>query len=348
MNHIFRKLRKRLLDQKKVSRYLLYASGEIILVVVGILIALDLNNRNEERKSLARIESIFEKVLEELDSNIDETTVFFQANQHMDSLRYMVAMNKITLEDLKSYDSPDWNYIFELNKTYTSVSLTQKAYDQLMQNIDNIPQEYLALVDELSTLFETEKRRILEIQGLLYDALNENIRKRSELEFYQNKYNLILIANDKGFQDYILKDPRFKAETVHWMDAVRSQIDQVIIYREHALKCYDMISSKFGLESKEAKWKIDDEFIASFKGNYILSWGDTIEQTVKNGYPYLKWEGYTSDSGYMMHKVDETTYLYSYLYFNYRVKNDSVFIYSPRFNFDDKGWLATKILNDSL
>ena len=53
----------------------------------------------------------------------------------MDSLRYMVAMNKITLEDLKSYDSPDWNYIFELNKTYTSVSLTQKAYDHHKQEL---------------------------------------------------------------------------------------------------------------------------------------------------------------------------------------------------------------------
>jgi sensor domain CHASE-containing protein len=46
----FRKIRKKLLTENKFSKYLLYAIGEIILVVVGILIAVQLNNQNEFRK----------------------------------------------------------------------------------------------------------------------------------------------------------------------------------------------------------------------------------------------------------------------------------------------------------
>jgi hypothetical protein len=58
----FRKIRKALLDSGRISRYLLYAFGEILLVVVGILIALQINNWNEWRKE--RIQET--KVLTEL------------------------------------------------------------------------------------------------------------------------------------------------------------------------------------------------------------------------------------------------------------------------------------------
>lgn len=47
MLRFFRQLRKSLIEKKKVRTYLLYASGEILLVVIGILIALQVNNWNE-------------------------------------------------------------------------------------------------------------------------------------------------------------------------------------------------------------------------------------------------------------------------------------------------------------
>ena len=50
MIKFFRKIRQKLLSENKFSKYLLYAFGEIILVVIGILIALQINNWNENRK----------------------------------------------------------------------------------------------------------------------------------------------------------------------------------------------------------------------------------------------------------------------------------------------------------
>lgn len=49
MIKFFRKIRRRLLSENKVSKYLIYALGEIILVVIGILIALAINNANQKR-----------------------------------------------------------------------------------------------------------------------------------------------------------------------------------------------------------------------------------------------------------------------------------------------------------
>jgi len=49
MLRFFRTIRKKLIEQDNVRKYLLYAIGEILLVVIGILIALQVNNWNEER-----------------------------------------------------------------------------------------------------------------------------------------------------------------------------------------------------------------------------------------------------------------------------------------------------------
>ena len=52
MIKFFRNIRQRLLAENRVSRYFIYAIGEIVLVVIGILIALQINNWNEQRKLL--------------------------------------------------------------------------------------------------------------------------------------------------------------------------------------------------------------------------------------------------------------------------------------------------------
>ncbi|MGB5318748.1 DUF6090 family protein [Eudoraea sp.] len=56
MIKFFRRIRQQLLKENNLSKYLLYAIGEIVLVVIGILIALQINNWNQENK-----ESLVEK-----------------------------------------------------------------------------------------------------------------------------------------------------------------------------------------------------------------------------------------------------------------------------------------------
>jgi hypothetical protein len=59
MIKFFRKIRQKLLQQNKITQYLVYAVGEIFLVVIGILIALQVNNANQRRlDNIKRIEYI--------------------------------------------------------------------------------------------------------------------------------------------------------------------------------------------------------------------------------------------------------------------------------------------------
>jgi len=71
MIKFFRKIRQRLLTENKFSKYLLYAIGEIVLVVIGILIALQINNSNENRK----LKGAEIKLLQNFKTSIEADTV---------------------------------------------------------------------------------------------------------------------------------------------------------------------------------------------------------------------------------------------------------------------------------
>src|SRR6056297_3227687 len=66
MIKFFRKIRQTLLSDGKTGKYFKYAIGEIILVVIGILIALQINNWNEERKLQNEINTYLNQKLENL------------------------------------------------------------------------------------------------------------------------------------------------------------------------------------------------------------------------------------------------------------------------------------------
>ena len=57
MAKIFRKIRQKFIEEKKIKNYTLYAIGEILLVVIGILIALQINSVNQERQR-AKLEKV--------------------------------------------------------------------------------------------------------------------------------------------------------------------------------------------------------------------------------------------------------------------------------------------------
>jgi uncharacterized membrane protein YgaE (UPF0421/DUF939 family) len=62
MLRFFSKIRQRLLSDNKPSKYLLYAIGEIVLVVIGILIALQVNNLNTIRSEKQNLNKYLEKI----------------------------------------------------------------------------------------------------------------------------------------------------------------------------------------------------------------------------------------------------------------------------------------------
>jgi len=100
MINFFRKTRKQFADDNKPIKYMRYAIGEIILVVIGILIAFSLNNWNDNRKNKRKEKVILQKLKSEYISNLK------QLNQKI-SMRKDAAESSIWL--LKRFDLDDFN-----------------------------------------------------------------------------------------------------------------------------------------------------------------------------------------------------------------------------------------------
>ena len=69
MINVFRKIRKDMFKKKSFLSYILYAFGEIALIVVGILLALYLQNRNEEKKVNETVTNTINMLKDEIDTN---------------------------------------------------------------------------------------------------------------------------------------------------------------------------------------------------------------------------------------------------------------------------------------
>jgi hypothetical protein len=78
MFKFFKRVRQQLLSENRISKYLLYATGEIVLVVIGILIALQVNNWNEGRKLEMRNTENLASLSQELVANQKELTVHIE------------------------------------------------------------------------------------------------------------------------------------------------------------------------------------------------------------------------------------------------------------------------------
>jgi len=72
MINFFRRIRYNLMEKNKTSKYFKYAIGEILLVVIGILIALQINNWNEFRKERIQETAILKQLHSEFKSNIKQ------------------------------------------------------------------------------------------------------------------------------------------------------------------------------------------------------------------------------------------------------------------------------------
>jgi Family of unknown function (DUF6090) len=74
MIRVFRKLRADLVHEGKARNYLLYALGEIVLVIVGIVIALQVNNWNEERLEQRQVRRYAHALVNDLERDIEMVT----------------------------------------------------------------------------------------------------------------------------------------------------------------------------------------------------------------------------------------------------------------------------------
>ena len=190
----FRHIRKSMLSENKFSKYLLYAVGEILLVMIGILLALQVNNWNEDNQLEKVRQNYYTQLLEDLNA---ETV---NLHDRISVLEKSTASHEAFLE---VFDRTDLN-VLQLIEALTKVDLT---FQYLSFNTNTI--ETLEATGDIK-LIPTDIRKGLitlrRAQELLADVSEGN----------DNVYlNQLQKGGEKGFNSLVLrlhKNPTLQKE----------------------------------------------------------------------------------------------------------------------------------------
>lgn len=195
MSKIFRKIRQRLLLESKTTKYIKYAIGEIILVVIGILIALAINNYSQRKKELKKEQAYLKEI------NLD-----FKSNKtQLDSI---ISFNKVSLnagvrllEIFKLFDLKNP----ERNKTNEHVADSIRFYRPLIwRNKSFNPKNGTVEALLNSSSFDlikndTLRRYLISWKDVLGDYLEE---EKFAVNFLVNEYGpWIRENNEPDFED---------------------------------------------------------------------------------------------------------------------------------------------------
>lgn len=131
MARVFNSIRQRLLKENRLTRYLIYAVGEIVLVVLGILIALQINNNNDLRKARAREVNYLENIKSDLLANKEKVNAFIavRTNCISASERVIAKLDGDTITDWMAFNEDcisiyAWQRYYPINFTFKELMNT--------------------------------------------------------------------------------------------------------------------------------------------------------------------------------------------------------------------------------
>ncbi len=148
---LLRRIRKSLIESGSTRKYLLYAIGEIALVVIGILIALQINNWNEWRKDRETEEKILHEIIENLETNLARLDINI-ARGETDN-EYTDVVISFIEKEIPYSDTLDKFFPLALNAVDEGSFLSYVGYESLKNTGFEIIQNDL-LKKEIITLFE--------------------------------------------------------------------------------------------------------------------------------------------------------------------------------------------------
>lgn len=194
MIQFFRRIRQQLLSENKLSKYLLYAMGEIILVVIGILIALSINNWNEANKLQEEINVYFEQKL----VNLKEDKRFLEelAQFRLDASK----KSKLILD--KGLDSAD---VFEIISTTKFIFVEHRFTTTVKRNESSVTKYYWSKKEASINALEQQYMNLIELMTFEESRLN-TFSEEIELDlwrggfFNENRalYNSMVEALDRS------------------------------------------------------------------------------------------------------------------------------------------------------
>lgn len=167
MIKFFRKIGYDLMEKNKIGKYLKYAIGEILLVIIGILIALQINNWNDKRIERKELNTSLHAMIDELNQNIQ-----FLETEKEDKQKRLLAIDNFKNEVDSSQDQRHIVYTVSdeiKSKEFNTVYLSLK--DEKRVRLIQSPE----LRNQITTFYEYELASIRDANIWHEKFVGENI-----------------------------------------------------------------------------------------------------------------------------------------------------------------------------
>ncbi|MFK2818589.1 DUF6090 family protein [Flavobacteriaceae sp. LMIT009] len=274
MIKFFRKIRQSLLSENKISKYLLYAIGEILLVVIGILIALSINNWNQERKNKEKILAIFEEIQDNMINDVE--TINGRLHRTFYERGYIIDVKEKRASELG-------NRLLWLGVDNFAIEPTTSGFNKLVANTEIIPKEYVGIADTIMSAYK------LHLNWL--EPQNQNSRDITQ------KYKYYLADNKVWFPDWaydhdqnnslqndFVNDPILLNQLVLWYDVIGVISNYGRIAKESYFNSYkrlnEITAKDLVIPINKFYYKPDHKILQSYAGLYVLNEGSYTDDDV--------------------------------------------------------------------
>jgi hypothetical protein len=246
MIKFFRKIRQKTLTENKFGKYLTYAVGEIILVVIGILIALSINNHNNNRQQrkieqdyLLSLQSEFKTNLEKINNCLTEN------HNQVKAVEKMLTLFDDNVRDTIS-EKETSNIIHSVFKGVTTYIPSKGVLTDIISsgNLNLIQDEKLrqkiASFESTLDFLKVQEVSVLEIHRELQKQLNENgsVRKvlinkgfnfehQSISDSVSNKKVFGLVKFENTLLDFYLTINATNGQ--RFFGGIKEQIEQILV-----------------------------------------------------------------------------------------------------------------------
>jgi hypothetical protein len=257
MLSLFRRFRKKLLHSGTTRKYLTYAIGEIALIVIGILIALQINNWNEWRKDRQK------------------------ENQYLLSLKSEFERNFVHVKDqIEMHKLQCWNAEFIImniagdtilkDALPLAIALEQVSYRYPINFATNVWEE-LVTTGNISLIQNEDFKRL--ITGF-YGDLEFTLELEKEFHTYYLRFQQIVgnifaaqiwvaitdLIQDKSDNDIVFTLPAYQeiVMKLRGLDALNGSLARVLSSRKHGLDMFIEYEERIKEITKEIESKIEN------------------------------------------------------------------------------------------
>ncbi len=251
MINFFRKIKQKLLSENKFSKYLLYAIGEIVLVVIGILIALQINNWNQHQSDKAKFRALLYELATNLTKEVTESEFVLETYYEKDSLIALSLAEKLEEKDIQAI-CPECPRVLLLN--YKKIPINTIAYEHIKSIIDRIPTEYEYLITEIKELYEIDAQLVLDQQNSIQNKSSDF--RKSLISSYEWFRQIPYSRLNSDAIDYFLNNPIYKNHLMDFSNRGKNYWTYLNQFRARAIYVLYLISQ---IEEVQLKELLDDK-----------------------------------------------------------------------------------------